>query len=307
MILKRAIVDRILFYWILVFLFGCTHQSDDNPQSSEEIVHKQMEAMRHGGSDGIRMKEILKLGNQAVPELVQFLEDDNPKIRANAIILLGKIGDPRAINSIIKGLNDNSYDVRRRSINALDLIFTTTNYDLQNEEIKFLISYANGIDENSHLAIYIVGKVLDEKAIYKIEEIRSVALVQSNAKGGLSLIGKRKIDACRKELLRLGNSEYLQEFLDLVKSQKIDDRSKAIEIVEHVGKSLSREIIILLEDERDAIEGSHPVRRRDLRRSLSVRGTPARSFAGLRSSDRCWPHESAVATTVRAGRVRWSH
>ena len=59
---------------------------------------------------------------KSVPHLIVMTESNNQNCREKAIASLGKIGDPRAIDAIKKGLIDNGAEVRLSSLKALHSI-----------------------------------------------------------------------------------------------------------------------------------------------------------------------------------------
>ncbi|MBI5725715.1 MAG: HEAT repeat domain-containing protein [Planctomycetes bacterium] len=53
-------------------------------------------------------KEMAATGSVATPELVHLLDDENSKVRFAAIVLLSKVGDVRAFDSLVKALDVDS-------------------------------------------------------------------------------------------------------------------------------------------------------------------------------------------------------
>jgi HEAT repeat protein len=64
-------------------------------------------------------RELVKIGNQAVPHLIEALSDKRHWVRWEAAKALGQIGDKAAIEALIKALEDNEFDVRWLAAEAL--------------------------------------------------------------------------------------------------------------------------------------------------------------------------------------------
>lgn len=63
--------------------------------------------------------ELVKIGSPAVNPLTRALEDENPNVRANAVVTLSKIQDTRAVQTLNKALSDDDLYFRRVVIFAL--------------------------------------------------------------------------------------------------------------------------------------------------------------------------------------------
>ena len=62
--------------------------------------------------------------DRAIPELSQYLDDEDYSVRRSTAYALGKIGTEVAIDPLIKCLDDEDYDVRRMAADALEEIGT---------------------------------------------------------------------------------------------------------------------------------------------------------------------------------------
>jgi len=71
----------------------------------------------------VRQSAVTALGEigdpQAVQSLIKTLEDENWAVRQSAAIALGKIGDPQAVQSLIKALSDRNSRVRVSAAQSL--------------------------------------------------------------------------------------------------------------------------------------------------------------------------------------------
>jgi hypothetical protein len=64
-------------------------------------------------------RELVNMGNQAVPHLVQALSSKRHWVRWEAAKALGQIGDEMATGALVKALEDNEFDVRWLAAEAL--------------------------------------------------------------------------------------------------------------------------------------------------------------------------------------------
>jgi len=64
-------------------------------------------------------EKLAKLGSQAVPALIRLLDSPEPQVRANAVLTLGRIADPRALAAILERLKDEAPSVRTQAAAAL--------------------------------------------------------------------------------------------------------------------------------------------------------------------------------------------
>lgn len=62
---------------------------------------------------------LLDAGSEAVPALLDVLDHETPKIRAEVVRLLGQIGDASALPPVAKRLHDPDYTVRLAAIDAI--------------------------------------------------------------------------------------------------------------------------------------------------------------------------------------------
>jgi len=70
-------------------------------------------------TSGLALGELVKLGRQATPVLLEALTHDNPRTRRLAAEGLGEIADPRAADALYQATKDPSDEVRARAATAL--------------------------------------------------------------------------------------------------------------------------------------------------------------------------------------------
>ena len=236
----------------LMLLLANACRAEEHMPIGEGVLHVVANNIHIG--DGPSMKAILEQGTNAVPDIIPYLADSDAATRENAAILLGILGDARAIPPLVKALMDQDRNVRRRSIMALEKITTAGPVRIDEAELAGLVQCARGIDEQAHRAILILGRVAGPEYIPIVKEIFEDATSQVAQGGGIAVIGNRKTDACLKALARLGDPEAHNRVRLLLQSPSAGDRAQGIEIVSFVGKAMTDELIPLLTDQRDAAD-----------------------------------------------------
>ena len=84
----------------------------------EEAVRNNEDAdLRNGAMDAL-----VAFGEMAVPHLTKLLTDDNEEVRNFSTVMLGDIGNPKAVMPLIKALQDHDANVRHGAAEALGKI-----------------------------------------------------------------------------------------------------------------------------------------------------------------------------------------
>jgi HEAT repeat protein len=84
----------------------------------EEAVRNNEDAdLRNGAMDAL-----VAFGEMAVPHLTKLLTDDNEEVRNFSTVMLGDIGNPKAVMPLINALRDNDANVRHGAAEALGKI-----------------------------------------------------------------------------------------------------------------------------------------------------------------------------------------
>ena len=112
--------ESVLFITVLCLVLGSfgiffhgTSYSGDNMAKIIGII----EEVRAGNEE--RVSELIKIGTEAVPILIPYMEDENPLVREDVIIVIGEIGAAQAVPEICVHLEDSDSNVRRRAIDVL--------------------------------------------------------------------------------------------------------------------------------------------------------------------------------------------
>jgi HEAT repeat protein len=97
------------------------------PQIEEEQLRMIMADLRHVSKER-RRTAIMRLGmmggDDALGILMQTVEDGNEDliVRARAALMLGRIGDERAVSSLIRALDVPGYQTRLQAVESLGLL-----------------------------------------------------------------------------------------------------------------------------------------------------------------------------------------
>lgn len=68
------------------------------------------------------MEALVAFGEMAVPHLTKLLTDDNEEVRNFSAVMLGDIGNPKAVSALIAALQDPDANVRHGAAEALGKI-----------------------------------------------------------------------------------------------------------------------------------------------------------------------------------------
>ena len=176
-------MKNILSVLILIFLilnFGCL--SNDTEKYIKDLKSENIM---------VRKSAIYYLGRNgeksAVPILIEFLRDDQPKdIKLTSIEALGEIGDGRSVEALVDTLTEHDADIRIAAVEALGKI-------KDSKSVKPLINVLH--DEDVQLfAIHALGKIGDKSAIPALRKLLhdQDEYVRYNASQSLRKIGSGK-------------------------------------------------------------------------------------------------------------------
>jgi len=84
----------------------------------EEAVRNDNDADLRNGA----MEALVAFGELAVPHLVHLLADENEEVRNFSAVMLGDIGNPKAVEPLIGALGDPDANVRHGAVEALGKI-----------------------------------------------------------------------------------------------------------------------------------------------------------------------------------------
>ncbi len=183
--------------------------------------------------------DLVKIGMSAVDPLLSVLDDSNPNVRSGAARALGKIGDLRALGSLIFRLRyDTDAEVRKSAVWALHMG--------RERSINPLIEALNDPDEWVRFGSVIVLSKFGETAIEPLCEAlhHSNPLVRANAAETLGRIGQKESADSLAVVLedmneqvwqqvavsmgRMGDARAVNPLIAIVKDKNSDLRTKAI-------------------------------------------------------------------------------
>ncbi len=196
-------------------------------------------------------RSLIQIGYEAVPELISVLKADNVDIdvKVKAAEALGLIGDERAVESLVKLLNDPNGSVRDaaskalvkiggRAIDELITFLRSGNYKLEilkaleanldkehlEKLFEVLIGLLNDEDEEMRYeAVMLMGKMGDRGIEHLIKALDDESeFVKRGARISLILNGKASLPYLERELkshtLDIEKTRLIQEIIDKIKA-----------------------------------------------------------------------------------------
>lgn len=173
----------VLILIFLIFNFGCL--SNDTEKYIEDLKSENIM---------VRKNALYYLGKKkektAVPMLIEFLKDDQPKeTKLSAIEALGKICDSRSIDVLIGVLMEKDNDIRIAAVEALGKIRNP-------KAVKPLLNILNNKNNKDIrlTAIWALGNIGDNRAIPALTKLLGDQdnYVRYNAAQSLKKIGSGK-------------------------------------------------------------------------------------------------------------------
>lgn len=105
--------ERALFY-------VATGQWSEAAKLGPAAIEPLVAALKHPRSRNNAIETLVSIGSQALPTLIELLDDEVPTTRTAAAEALGDLGDEQAIPTLLKCLSDGDLNLRRSSFNALE-------------------------------------------------------------------------------------------------------------------------------------------------------------------------------------------
>jgi len=237
-------IRKIKNIFSLFFLFGLIPflslaQEKQIPEIKENIPELIEEL---GDSDIITnyyaARKLIKIGKEAVPQLIKALDNENGRIRLSSIIILDQIKDERAIPDCIRILKDEKRKDRERSACALSLGKMKAK-----EASDVLIQCLSDDSNNLKIAcINALGELKEEKAIPHLLKLAkdNEETIKKASIGALKSIGDNGIPYFEKTIEKGSFEEKILaiETLGEIKSEK------SIELLKKVLKSENKYLSI---------------------------------------------------------------
>lgn len=171
---------------------------------------------------------LVKIGEPAVETLIQYLKDENPDVREQAMEVLTKIKDPRAIGPLIQCLKDDYQWIRIRAADAL----VKTGEPAVESLIQCLKDKDPDVQEQ---AVEILGNIRDARAVAPL-----IHCLKNKEWG----VRKQAADA----LYKIGKPAA-KPLIQCLKDEDGKIRGKAAEILGNIGwtpKTVEQEILFLI-------------------------------------------------------------
>ena len=247
---------------LLIFLLAPKADAEAGPYVTGNLP--EMEALRKLDQNayvGQLEKEIEEKGADAVPQLILYLDDQDQWIRMRAVDLLGRIGDPRAVEPLIEHIGpegDTALIVR-----ALQIIGNNVPLVLTDDQITILKNIA--CDGNGG-AVVVIQQSRGRDAIGVLWEICRTAKekIESNgaqyehaAEGYIAVKVSTPyyyvLEECYKHLILFEDTSAKIAVAELLKSERAEDRTVGLMILAEVDVDMTADVLPLLEDRRESI------------------------------------------------------
>lgn len=112
------------------------------------------------------MEVLISYGSEAVPCLVQLLQDENEEVRNFSTVMLGTIGSRDAVAPLIDALHDPDVNVRHGAAEALGRIGDTA-------ALQPLAALLDGEMWLRHAAIVALGEIADIRAVPHLARLKN--------------------------------------------------------------------------------------------------------------------------------------
>ncbi|MBN2703832.1 MAG: HEAT repeat domain-containing protein [Pontiellaceae bacterium] len=224
----------------------------------------EMEALRKLDQNayvGQLEKEIEEKGADAVPQLIMYLDDQDQRVQGFAVDLLGRIGDPRAVEPLIEHIGsagDTTHIVR-----ALYKIGNNVPLVLTDDQITILKNIAC---DGYNGAVVVIQQSRGRDAIGVLWEICRTAKekIESNgaqyeheAEGYVAVKVSTPyyyvLKECYKYLISFDDTSAKIAVAELLKSERAEDRTVGLMILAKVDVNMTADVLPLLEDRRESI------------------------------------------------------
>jgi len=244
---------------------------------------------------GYAQESLKKIGTPAVLPVCSVLQDENPQVRKNAILILRKIGDARAVDALIAALQDSSEVIREQAAWALGAIGDARAIPPLREACRAGCSAACTVTSEFKTpdAVEPLIQALEDplweirqaavKSLGKIGGIRAAeALVAAGNK-----LGDR--DAAVEPLKQIGQTA-VAPLLAAIRNEDKESRSLAARVLGEIGDARAVDpLLSLLKDEsemvrQDAVEALGKIG--DLRAVEAVRAAGQEENVTVRSAAR---------------------
>lgn len=124
-------------------------------------------------------------GKEATPYLLRLIKDKDERVRMFSAAMLGKIGDPKAVNALIEALKDQDENVKHASAESLGKIG-------DKRAVKPLIDCLNQSFWIQYPAIVALGNIGDPSAIKHLIKLRDDKMLRDVATEAIRKIGDIK-------------------------------------------------------------------------------------------------------------------
>lgn len=101
-------------------LFVATRKWTEAARLGPNAIEPLVAALKNGNTRTQAMEALISIGSQALPTLIEMLDDDGPGMRISAAEALGDIGDEQAIPPLLEAFKNGDLNLRRAAFNSLE-------------------------------------------------------------------------------------------------------------------------------------------------------------------------------------------
>ena len=168
------------------------------------------------------VKTLIKIGEPAVKPLTQALKDRDEDVRGRAAVILGQIGDARAVEHLTQVLKDKDPDVRREAKIALEKIKVRELKKKRDIDglIRALKHQVEGIRQKAAAAL---GRIGDKRAVEPL--IQTLRDRHSNVRAASAFA-----------LALIGDARAVEPLTQALKDKDKDVREIAALALKKIGK-----------------------------------------------------------------------
>ncbi len=197
-----------------------------------------------------------------LPQLISALSDEDTDVRQNAIIALGNLGDPRAVEPLISALSDEDTDVRQNAIIALGKLGDSRAVEPLIAALKdadpFMRSraaFALGEIEDSRAIEPLIDALKDEDRLMRFSAVDALNQLDDQRVIELLIAALKDADPFMRSraafaLGKLDDSRDVGPLISALSDEDTDVRRNAIIALGNLGDSQAVEpLIVTLKDE----------------------------------------------------------
>ena len=256
-----------VFVLTIACLLACAHSAEDSHVGRQ--VEEVISLIRAG--DLSKASVLRRMGEEVLPELIDYADDHDPNVRYAVAMALGEIPDGRAVGVLIDRLNDPDFNVRRCAIDGLHGYPREILRSRQSAEMfEAFREYLGRWDQHSYKAALLISDLADTASMAALRGVLEEAEGIDSTSDPRTVMVPSMKSACLKALVGLGEAEAVDTARMLLRANDVTGIVLGIDCFVYSGKEeFIADVLSLLDDKRDAVNispsgGEYYLRVRDL-------------------------------------------